>query len=170
MTKINKQLLLIGVVSLFFFVFITGSIYEKKHIRVDGVYVKAPIVEFSKNASYRSATYNCSVLIDGKKMYAGGINEEEYSLGDSNGVRYIPDADCVVQERFSPIRYNLEYAISCILLILGVVALIESFKGKKMSEYRSYSNDDIYEWIKQRIEKLMRLKISNDKSRRRSNE
>lgn len=54
-------------------------------------------------------------------------------LGDTVSVRYLKDR--VIQEGFNPNLYYLYYVLDSILLILAIILIKESFKGKSIWEY-----------------------------------
>jgi len=143
-----------GICSLAFFSIAFYYISIDRKIRTQGTLCKARIVELYGRISRPNG--GCSVQIDGNILNAGSKYDDSFSLGDSILVRYIPGEYCVVQERVNPKRYYLYYAMSSLLLFLGFASLIESFKGKKLSEYKSYSNEEIKELLLKKIKRLFK--------------
>lgn len=149
--KINKILLTVGLASLIAFAFAIYITYTFQNIRIKGKLVYAPIVEISGRISRPNS--GCSVLINSKTIYAGSY--DGYTpIGDTIAVRYIPGEIRVIQERFKPNRYYLLYSLASPLLILGIMLIIESFKGKSISQY--YLEEERQRLKRQ--EKIKRLK------------
>lgn len=138
-----------GILCLMSFIMAIYFITIDRKIRIKGTVIKAPIVELYGRISRPNG--GCSVLINGKIFNAGSVYDDSFSLGDSILVRYIPNEYCVVQERVNPKRYYFYYSISSLLLFSGIALTIESFKGKKFSDYKSHSNEEIIEWLLNKI-------------------
>ena len=151
MIKINKILFIIGGLALLAFIFAIYITYTFQNIRINGRLFYAPIVEISCRISRPNS--GCSVLINNKIIYAGSYDGHT-PIGDSIAVRYIPEEIRVIQESFHPNRFYLFYALASPLLILGIMLVVESFKGKSMSQY--YIEEERHRLIRQ--EKIKRLK------------
>lgn len=124
-------MLLTGILCIACFLTIWSIISETKIVKEKGDLVYATIVEIQK----RHPDDGVYLVINGEKMYSSGLSSNKV-IGDTIAVRYIEGIERVVQEWRNP-PYYLQYILTSILLVLGIVLIIESFKGKKMREYKS---------------------------------
>lgn len=126
--KPNIILLLVGIFAVSMFAMSFYYSWTDRNIRLNGELRKVRIVDISYG---KRSTRSAIIEIDNARINSGKITTD-YSIGDSILVRYIPNEYCVVQERVSPNKYYLYFALEFILLIAGIALIIESLKGKNL--------------------------------------
>lgn len=130
--KINKFLLILGLVGVCASILAGRYITEGRSIKLNGDIVKARIIRFRKGLRQKEGAY---VELNGKEFYISGLRKKRYSLGDTILVRFIPGKNRVIPEHYKVRVYYLYYAFDLILFLMGAVLVIESFKGKSMWSY-----------------------------------
>ena len=133
--KKNIKAIVLGLITLLAFFFVSSMSYEDMNIRKNGQVIKAPVVEIY---SRRWMTW-IHVEINGQELAAGTVTTDKNpSIGDSIEVCYISGKSNVVQKNMNPNRYYLFFALESLLLFLGLYLIIAGLIGDKVAENKPF--------------------------------
>ncbi len=132
--KVAKSVFIIGFLG--FLLFFWGGYvhFECWQVRTKGQLVNAEIVKRKKMHKRLQIYYSGFIIINGEEFRVVDIGKTK-KKGDCILVRYLPGKTEIIKESESPGFYMFVTLFCSFMCILGIIVIIESFKGKELWEW-----------------------------------